>query len=115
MAYFWVLKNGNESAGVSVHWIDEGVDTGALVARRSFVIKPGMTQQRILAITAVIGAHLLKRVGRQLLNNETTNIIQQEDEEVAYYPMPGSDDFNDYFKSRRFFRIRDLLRYILKL
>ena len=31
MAYFWVLKNGSEKAGVSIHWIDKGIDTGKLV------------------------------------------------------------------------------------
>jgi hypothetical protein len=30
MAYFWVLKNGSETAGVSVHWIDKGTDTGEI-------------------------------------------------------------------------------------
>ena len=33
MAYFWVLKNGSEKAGVSIHWIDKGIDTGELVSR----------------------------------------------------------------------------------
>ncbi len=115
MAYFWVLKNGSESAGVSVHWIDEGVDTGALVARRSFVIETGMTQQRVLTITAVIGARLLRRMGVQLLSGQVPQTIEVNLKEASYYPMPGSDDFNEYFKTRRFFRIRDLLRYILKL
>jgi len=115
MAYFWVLKNGNESAGVSVHWIDEGIDTGALVARRSIVIKPGMTQQRVLTITAIIGARLLKRIGKNLLSGKMPETITVENEKPSYYPMPGSDDFNEYFKTKRYFRIRDLLRYILKI
>jgi folate-dependent phosphoribosylglycinamide formyltransferase PurN len=115
MAYFWVLKNGSESAGVSIHWIDEGIDTGTLIARRSFVIKTGMTQQRVLAITAVIGARLLKRIGRELLSGATPKGIKDGQDKPAYFPMPGSADFNEYFKTRRFFRIRDLLRYILKI
>jgi len=109
-----VLKNNNESAGVSVHWIDEGIDTGSLVARRSFVIKPSMTQQRVLTITAIIGARLLKRIGMQLLSGHTLKTISVDKEKVSYYPMPGSDDFNKYFKTKRFFRIRDLLSYILR-
>lgn len=115
MAYFWVLKKGDESAGVSVHWIDEGIDTGSLVARRSFIIKQGMTQQRVLSITAVIGAHLLKRIGRLLLSGKTPETITVDEGQASYYPMPGSDDFDDYFKTRRFFRIRDLLSTILKI
>lgn len=115
MAYFWVLRNNSESAGVSIHWIDEGIDTGALVARRSFVIKPGMTQQRVLSITATIGAKLLKRLGKKLLEGKHLEVINTNTNEDSYYPMPGSDDFNEYFKQRRFFRIRDLLNTILRI
>ncbi len=115
MAYFWVLKNSHESAGVSVHWIDEGIDTGSLVARRSFVIKPGMTQQRVLTITAIIGARLLNRIGAKLLSGQNPETISVDNEMASYYPMPGSDDFNEYFKTKRFFRIRDLLSTMLKI
>ncbi len=115
MTYFWVLKNGSDSAGVSVHWIDEGVDTGDVVARRSFTIKPGMTQQHVLSITAVIGARLLKRIGAKLLSGTTPETIAVDTQNASYYPLPGSDEFHDYFRSRRFFRIRDLLRYILRI
>lgn len=115
MAYFWVLKNGHESAGVSVHWVDEGIDTGALVARRSFVIKQGMTQQRVLSITAIIGARLLRQVGHKLLSGQGPGTISVDQEQVAYYPLPGSDDFDKYFKTKRFFRIRDLLSTILRI
>ncbi|MGK0298115.1 MAG: methionyl-tRNA formyltransferase [Gammaproteobacteria bacterium] len=31
MAYFWVLKNGSDEAGVSIHWIGKGIDAGELV------------------------------------------------------------------------------------
>lgn len=115
MAYFWVLKNGHESAGVSVHWIDEGIDTGSLVERRSFVIKQGMTQQRVLSITSIIGARLLKRVGRKLLSGQEPETISVDQEHVSYYPLPGSADFDEYFKTKRFFRIRDLISTILRI
>ncbi len=115
MAYFWVLRDRIESAGVSVHWIDEGIDTGSLVARRSFVIKPGMTQQRVLTVTAIIGARLLKRIAKKLLAGQNPEIIPVNNKIISYYPMPGSDDFNDYFVTKRFFRIRDLLSTIVRI
>ena len=39
MAYFWVLHNGSDPGGVSVHWIDEGIDTGEILERRFFRIR----------------------------------------------------------------------------
>ncbi|NKB36004.1 MAG: hypothetical protein GKR93_02385 [Gammaproteobacteria bacterium] len=112
MAYFWVLKNGSEKAGVSVHWIDKGIDTGELVARHGFRIREGMTQQKVLIHTAVIGSVLLERIARLILKGQKLKAISIEDEEVQYYSMPTGDEFDEYFKSRRFFRIRDMFGFL---
>ncbi len=112
MAYFWVLKNGSDSAGVSVHWIDEGIDTGELVARRKFRINKGMTQQKVLILTAVIGSVLVRRIARKLLKGETPAVIAVADESSGYYSMPGEKEFSEYFREKRFFRIRDLLGFL---
>ena len=115
MVYFWVLKNGEEQGGVTVHWIDEGIDTGPILARRTFRLTAGMTQQRVLLLTAVIGAGLLKRIARRLNNGETPKPLEQDQlPEARYYPLPGSADFDTYFTHRRFFRLRDVFGYLLK-
>jgi len=114
MAYFWVLKNGSDRGGVSLHWIDAGIDTGKLLARRSFRLKPGATQETALIYTAVIGARLTQRIIRKLQRGETlAQEITGEDEDSAYFPMPGDQDFADYFEKHRFFRIRDVLGLML--
>jgi folate-dependent phosphoribosylglycinamide formyltransferase PurN len=113
MAYFWVLKNNSDRGGVSVHWIDDGIDTGKLLARRSFLIKPDATQETVLMYTAVIGAVLTRRIVRRLLaGKDPEQEIINDRETSQYYPMPGEMDFEAYFKQRRFFRIRDVLGLI---
>jgi folate-dependent phosphoribosylglycinamide formyltransferase PurN len=115
MAYFWVLKNGSDCAGVTVHWIDEGVDTGEIIARRSFCIEPGMTQQNVLVTTAATGADLLALIGEKLLAGRSLSSIRpEEDEADHYYPMPGESAFDSYFRQRRFFRIRDTFASIFR-
>lgn len=114
MSYFWVLKNGEERAGVSVHWMDRGIDTGELVARRAFRLAPGATQQRVLVLTAVIGARLLGRVFRELAAGRRPAPVPAPTAEARYYPLPGEADFDAYFARRRFFRIRDVLGYLLR-
>lgn len=32
--------------GITVHWVDEGVDTGAVIAQKSFVRTPGLTLEQ---------------------------------------------------------------------
>ncbi|MDC1286624.1 formyltransferase family protein [Gammaproteobacteria bacterium] len=114
MAYFWVLHNGSERGGVSVHWIDEGIDTGEILERRSFPIAEHATQETILMLTAVIGARLLRRVIRRLQGGQPARKASLELDAPAEsnYPMPGDKEFASYFKMRRFFRIRDVLGLI---
>lgn len=110
MAYFWVLKDGESRGGVTVHWIDEGIDTGEILARRSFLIRAESTQESVLMFTAVIGARLIRRVVRRLIDGRDPVLNRASDKEVdAYYAMPEAQDFEAYFKQRRFFRIRDVL------
>ena len=115
MSYFWVLHNRSERGGVTVHWIDEGVDTGQILARRSFPIRAKATQETVLTMTAVIGARLLRRVIRQLRNGQPVAIpvADTADSHENYYPMPGDCEFASYFRQHRFFRIRDVLGLIV--
>ncbi len=115
MAYFWVLNNGSDRGGVTVHWIDEGVDTGEILARKSFKLKAYATQESVLMYTAVIGAKLLGRVLKRLIagTDPKLHTVNIHDEDDIYYPMPGEKQFESYFKQRRFFRIRDVLAVLV--
>ncbi|WP_028865673.1 methionyl-tRNA formyltransferase [Psychromonas aquimarina] len=115
MAYFWVLNNGSDRGGVTVHWIDEGIDTGEVLARKAFTLKANATQESVLMYTAVIGAKLLGRVLRKLIDGKDPKLhtAHSQDEKEMYYPMPGDKDFESYFKQRRYFRIRDVLSVLV--
>lgn len=114
MCYFWVLKNGDQKGGVTVHWIDEGIDTGEVLARQTFIIKQGWTQQKVLVQTAITGAELLKEIGGFLSRKERPKPLSEaHEDEINYFPMPQRIDFKNYFSERRFFRIRDILRFFL--
>lgn len=115
MCYFWVLKNGDQQGGVTVHWIDEGIDTGEILSRKTFQIKQGWTQQKVLVQTAITGAELLNEVGGTLCRGEIPETYNETGEgETNYFPMPRRADFKKYFSERRFFRIRDIMRFFLK-
>jgi folate-dependent phosphoribosylglycinamide formyltransferase PurN len=114
MSYFWVLKNKEDYAGTSIHYIDEKIDTGKLIARRKFKIKKGMTQHLVLIKTAIVGAHLLKSIVRKISNNLPIEPLITNVEEPAYYGFPGNEEFDEYFSQNRFFRIRDVLGYFLR-
>ncbi|ABD10040.1 formyltetrahydrofolate-dependent phosphoribosylglycinamide formyltransferase [Frankia casuarinae] len=43
------LAAGVKVSGVTVHWVDEGVDTGPIIAQRAVPVEPGDTEQTLHA------------------------------------------------------------------
>jgi formyltetrahydrofolate-dependent phosphoribosylglycinamide formyltransferase len=43
------LAAGVKVSGVTVHWVDEGVDTGPIIAQRAVAVEPGDTEQTLRA------------------------------------------------------------------
>jgi folate-dependent phosphoribosylglycinamide formyltransferase PurN len=116
MNYFWVLKNNDASAGVTLHWINEGIDTGDIISRRRFVIHPDTTQHQVLVKAATIGGRLAVSAARKLARGEALPALEQAQMEhpYSYFGMPAEKDFETYFAKRRFFRIRDVLGAALR-
>jgi peptidoglycan/xylan/chitin deacetylase (PgdA/CDA1 family) len=56
---FWELRDGAETAGVTVHWVDKGLDTGRIVLQRSVPIPPWTTWPGLRLVLDDIGAELL--------------------------------------------------------
>lgn len=116
MNYFWVLKNNDGAAGVTLHWINEGIDTGAIIARRRFTVWHDTTQHQVLIKAAVIGGRMAVSAARKLARGEKLPVTLQENMDIphTYYSMPGEKDFDVYFRTRRFFRIRDIIATALQ-
>jgi len=116
MSYFWVLKNNDTTAGVTLHWINEGIDTGDIISRRRFTVHPETTQHQVLVKAAVIGGRLAVSAARKLARGEPLQRIGQSEmpQPHSYFGMPEEKDFDAYFEKRRFFRIRDVLATALR-
>jgi len=59
MPSFWMLANGETQAGVSVHFVDETIDTGELCGQRIFGIEAGDTLDEFLRRSKRVAADLL--------------------------------------------------------
>ena len=62
--YFWALANGDDATGVTVHWIDVGIDTGKIIAQVETKISPGDTVAGVARRCSGLGAELLTDVVR---------------------------------------------------
>jgi phosphoribosylglycinamide formyltransferase 1 len=61
-----VLAAGERESGATVHWVDEGVDTGGIIAQKSVPVLPGDTPEslaaRVLGAEHAIYAEALRKV-----------------------------------------------------
>ena len=62
--YFWALANGDGATGVTIHWIDLGIDTGKIIEQEETTISPGDTVASVARRCSGIGAKLLIDVVR---------------------------------------------------
>lgn len=104
MPSFWVLANNEIETGVSVFFVDEGIDSGPVIVQKKIEIK-NQTQEELIwqlkyigAVAIVEACVLVKQFG---FNTPTSD---NEDEKMTYYSKPTSKDVQ-LFRSRgkRFF------------
>ncbi|GGJ09844.1 phosphoribosylglycinamide formyltransferase [Alicyclobacillus cellulosilyticus] len=61
------LAAGVAETGVTVHFVDEGIDTGPVIAQRRVPVRPGMTEEELLAAIHAVEHQLYPEVIRRLL------------------------------------------------
>jgi phosphoribosylglycinamide formyltransferase-1 len=64
------LASGNDKTGVTVHWVDEGVDTGPIIAQAAVPIDPDDDEQslreRIQAVEKPLYVKAIREICREL-------------------------------------------------
>lgn len=89
---FWTFKSGDEMAGVTVHLLDDGYDTGPILRQARFPIPPGIDGRVLERELAVIGGRLLVETIAELSQGPVSG-TPQDDSLAINAPMPGDDDF----------------------
>lgn len=76
---FWTYFAGDSEAGVSVLWLDEGEDTGPLIAQDRIALPRGRPGADLYAEVAERGAALLARAAAQAAGGAAPRLPQDED------------------------------------
>ena len=82
----WAIINGEKQTGVTIMFMDEGLDTGDIIASVSVPIGEDMTGGELYDILAEKGADLLAVVVEDIDANAAARTKQKESE-ASYYPM----------------------------
>lgn len=87
----WAIRNGEREFGVTVHRMERGIDTGAIVGQAHFLISPDDTGLSLYSRCLSVGIKLLSRIVKQIIRGDTLTDVPQD------------------LSKRRFYRHRDAL------
>jgi len=102
MPTFWVLKNNEQYTGVSVFFVDQGVDSGPILVQKRIPIGT-MSQEELIIVTKKLGMEAIIEAVN-LIQNSHYKLLDNNDNEMTYYSFPTQDDVKEFKKlGKRFY------------
>ena len=102
MPTFWVMKNNETKTGVSVFFVDEGIDSGPIIIQEEVEIGD-LTQEQLIKYTKKIGMEAIAN-SIDLIKNDEVQLIKNDASKKTYFSFPTRDDVLVFKKNgKRFF------------
>ena len=104
----WSIINGEKITGITTMYMNEGLDTGDIILKKSVEIEDNETSHELSNKLSMMGANLLLDT-LELIDSGGLNRIKQNDEDASYAPMiDKSLSWIDWNKSAK--EIHNLVR-----
>jgi len=101
---FWVLANGEEKTGVTVHYMNEQLDDGPIIVQKEVPIRPDDTLHSLVLRSKVqYGASALADAVQQI-ESGTVELEENPEAEATYFSFPDAEAIRRFRKRGR--RIR---------
>ncbi|MDB3938464.1 formyltransferase family protein [Flavobacteriaceae bacterium] len=102
MPTFWVLKNNEKKTGVSVFFVDEGIDSGPIIVQTEVEIGD-KTQKELIIHTKKLGMEAIAKSINLIQKNEV-KLIENDASKKSYFTFPTKQDVLEFKKNgKRFF------------
>jgi methionyl-tRNA formyltransferase len=79
----WAILNGEKESGITIHCIDKGCDTGAILHQERIMIPPDVTGGEMVTIFSGMYPRLIRKVLMQISTKSYT--LRSQNEQVATY------------------------------
>ncbi len=89
---FWTFREGCERTGVTIHLMDEAMDSGDILAQEPMLVPDGISYAQLESQCAQRGGELLARTVLDLYRGRAMRVPQDETKS-SYYPFPSAQDF----------------------
>lgn len=96
---FWTFRLGHERTGVTIHLMNERLDSGDIVEQEEIEVPEGIGYAELEEECAALGGELLVRAVQEISRGEA-RLRPQDESQSHYYPYPsnqnGREDFTIY-------------------
>jgi methionyl-tRNA formyltransferase len=102
----WALINDEKEFGITVHYVDEGIDTGDIIKQQSYPISDKDDYNSLLEIAYVECALILYKAIKEIQVGNSKRILQNTIHPVGFYcgrRGPGDEIINWNQSSRNLF------------
>src|SRR6266567_1927269 len=89
---FWTFREGNDTTGVTIHLMDEQMDSGDILVQETISVPDGITYNQLEGWCAASGGELLAQAVWELCQGRST-AIAQDDSKSSYHSFPTAPDF----------------------
>ncbi len=96
---FWQLYHGESEAGITVHRIETGIDTGDILAREKVPIKPNDTLHNMIVKTKMLDVKLILRVIEDFRYGRVKYTKMESG--GSYYSFPTRKDVREFRRRGR--------------
>lgn len=101
MPSFWVLRHNESKTGVSVFYVDEGIDSGPILVQKEVDIGT-MSQQQLIERTKKLGmTAILEAIEK--IHSGNTETIANADNDSSYYSFPTREDVKAFLAAGKKF------------
>lgn len=89
---FWTFREGADHTGVTIHFMEEALDSGDILAQEVIPVPDGITYTQLETLCATQGGKLLADCVRDLTQGRAQRVPQDE-RRRSYHPYPSEEDF----------------------
>lgn len=94
MPNFWAMYHGDDTAGITVHTMDEELDKGKIILQDEIEIRPEDTLDSLIKRSKKRGAELVVKALEQIKNGEVK--LKDYEGEGSYFSFPTKEDVKEF-------------------
>lgn len=102
MPSFWVLRHGEKRTGVSVFFVDEGIDSGPILVQNPVEIVD-MSQEELIRVTKKMGMDAIIE-SIEKIHSGNYQLQENDASQMTYYTFPTKEDVKAFLAAgKRFY------------